>query len=175
MSYSRLKDSFRKLVLDILAEEGPPPAWRLVPARVVSVNGNLVDVIFDDPASLVKFKSKIPLLTGVGETVEISSGSKVLVGWQACDERYPFALYGSWIGDGSLKSWTITASSSVALGAQASDCDAVVTKKDLENLLAAINTAQATPSTAMAVLYTQLTTLFNWPDGVGSGRVKAKR
>jgi len=99
----RFKTALRDIVLDILAEEGPSPFGRIVPAEVVkqSSDGSL-DLKFYDPANLVTYISGVPIIGEVGRKYTYTVGTTVAVGWFGGYESLPVVLAGTWWGSGTL-------------------------------------------------------------------------
>jgi hypothetical protein len=151
MTEGRLKKLLKRWILDILAEEGAPPAWRFLEGVIVKVHSsNKVDVVFKDPDNRLKSKNNIDFRAPVGDVIEVTAGTKVVVGFLACDERYPVAFASQWLTGGSLKKKTTTATDrqdliapEVGLGRSFSDplADAIATKADLKQLLFQISIA----------------------------------
>lgn len=91
---------------------GRPVDYRaLYVATVVrqrSIGGELqgVDVIFDD--GRIPSIAPLPLTPAIPGTLPVlRKGTRVLIGWQGGDERYPYVA-GAWQGGGGLTSLSIT-------------------------------------------------------------------
>lgn len=182
----RFLQSLKRHVLNLLAEEGPPPLWRTLEGRVVKCytegGETKVDVVFFDPSEKVKSKVGVLLYGSVGQSVTVVTGvSRVLVFWLAADERYARAML---LGSGELQDSSLQFQGAytlkgpkINLGGQALECDRAVTAADLQALLQAISVSPNLPALALLLQSPP----YGWTPkppvlpGLGSGVVGVKR
>lgn len=112
----RLLGTFGALVERILDRLGYT-FGSLYPARIVHDHGNgLVDVVPDDAA--LDGQQLVPLRMGApGQTVTVPSGARLRMGFDARDEKRPFAAL--WDDGTTPLTWTQTATNLVTLDADA--------------------------------------------------------
>lgn len=105
MERSRFWLSMQRIVLEIL-EENPAQLYSdWISGKVVRVNSDgTVDVNLEDVTQRLATVSRAKIVAGVGETVEVTAGTRVSIGWLQHDERYPIAVHTGWLGAGGLKS-----------------------------------------------------------------------
>lgn len=101
------RDRFRagvaKIVWEVLAEDGAADFGRLYAGRIArDTSGSLCEVFFEDDRNRVQYASNVRIRREVGDAVKWARGTRVLVGWDFGDERYPFAISASWSGGGGL-------------------------------------------------------------------------
>ncbi len=103
MTEDRLFTAFKKMVQRVLTESDDVDFRALYPAKIVKwqsdgVNpSGTVDVLFDDQR-LAQKSGAVILPAFVGNAYVPKQGTRVLVGWQGGDERYPYIA--GWLGSG---------------------------------------------------------------------------
>lgn len=110
----RLRASVAKIVWEVLAEDGAADFGRLYAGRVArDTSGDRCEVFFEDDRNRLRYVSDVRIRREVGDAVRWARGTRVLVGWDFGDERYPFALSASWSGGGGLVDRSTTFSGAV--------------------------------------------------------------
>lgn len=146
MTEDRLFTAFKKMVQRVLTESDDVDFRALYPAKIVKwqsdgVNpSGTVDVLFDDQR-LAQKSGAVILPAFVGNAYVPKQGTRVLVGWQGGDERYPYIA--GWLGSGGGgNSRLVFVADRVNVGADLdSDCDKVATKQDVQNAVNSIVSA----------------------------------
>ena len=146
MTEDRLFTAFAKIVRRVLTESDDVDFRALYPAKIVKwqsdgVNpSGTVDVLFDDQR-LAQKSGAVILPAFVGNNYVPKQGTRVLVGWQGGDERYPYIA--GWLGSGGGgNSRLVFVADRINIGADAdSDVDKVATKQDVQNAVNSIVSA----------------------------------
>jgi len=142
----RLFTAFAKIVRRVLTESDDVDFRALYPAKIVKwqsdgVNpSGTVDVLFDDQR-LAQKSGAVILPAFVGNNYVPKQGTRVLVGWQGGDERYPYIA--GWLGSGGGgNSRLVFVADRTNIGVDAdSDTDKVATKQDVQNAVNSIVSA----------------------------------
>lgn len=100
----RFRAAVAKIARDVMLEDGAADFGRLYAGRIAKDSGDdgYVDVFFEDDRNRLRYASGCRVRREVGDTVRWARGTRVLVGWDFGDERFPFALSASWSGGGGL-------------------------------------------------------------------------
>lgn len=105
----RFRAGVAKIVWEVLAEDGAADFGRLYAGRIArDTSGDRCEVFFEDDRNRVRYVSDVRIRREVGDVVKWKKGTRILVGWDFGDERYPFALSASWSGGGGLADRTTT-------------------------------------------------------------------
>ena len=143
MTEDRLFTAFKKMVQRVLTESDDVDFRALYPAKIVKwqsdgVNpSGTVDVLFDDQR-LAQKSGAVILPAFVGNSYVPKQGTRVLVGWQGGDERYPYIA--GWLGSGGGgNSRLVFVADRVNIGVDSdADVDKVATKQDVQNAVNSI-------------------------------------
>lgn len=137
MTEDRLFTALKKIVQRVLTESDDVDFRALYPAKIVKwqsdgVNpSGTVDVLFDDQR-LAQKSGAVILPAFVGNSYVPKQGTRVLVGWQGGDERYPYIA--GWLGSGGGgNSRLVFVADRVNIGVDSdADVDKVATKQDVQ-------------------------------------------
>ena len=159
----RLRSSIRTVVEEILRESRTVDFGGMYSATLLQDGGanGKVNVKFNDDLGRMKYLSDVTLYTDVGTSVQLKAGSRVLVGWANGEERYPFALAGSWSGGGGL--------TSASIGDVPTACDPAVTRQDLLDLVSSISNAATATDFSGATFKANLLANLTAPPPAGKG------